>query len=156
MSDYYDPGTGDHVLVDGMIVERDALRIAEAIRDYDENLVVLCVDPSHVSGISEEPFVIAERDPGGVLRPVLRCWTLDDTVLERLYLADQQNFNGFDQLLRLEEQAKSETKSRYQEIREENADIVKHIAGMRSKYSVKDSNTGELITFFDDRPAERR
>ena len=156
MSDFYDPGTGSHVLVDGMIVERDALRIAEAVRDYDENLVVLCVDPSHVSGISEEPFIIAERDSSGVFHPVLRCWTLDDTVLERLYLADQQKFNGFDTLVRLEQKQKQDTKSRYQEIREENKDIVQHIAGMRSRYSVRDSNTGDLITFFDDRPAERR
>ena len=31
---YFDPGTGDFLVVDGNIVERDALRIAEAIKDY--------------------------------------------------------------------------------------------------------------------------
>ena len=43
MSNYYDPGTGNHVMVDGMIVERDALRVAEAIKEYDPNLEILCV-----------------------------------------------------------------------------------------------------------------
>ena len=88
MSDYYDPGTGAHVMVDGMIVERDALRVAEAIRDYDENLVVLCLQQAE--GLSDEPFVVAERGPDGVLRPIFRCWQLDDNVLQRIYLADNK------------------------------------------------------------------
>ena len=156
MSNYYDPGTGNHVVVDGMIVERDALRVAEAIREYDENLVVLCVDPSYVEGISEEPFVIAERDDAGVLHPVLRAWTLDGTVLERLYYADNKKFNTMDTLLNIEQQAKRDNQSRYREFREEAKDIVAHIAGMGSKYSVRDSNSGELITFYDDRPTTRK
>jgi hypothetical protein len=155
MSDYYDPGTGSHVMVDGMIVERDALRIAEAIRDYDENLTVLCVDPNIAVNISEEPFVVAEKGPDGVLRPVLRCWTLDDTVLQRLYLADNQRVNVFNTLLDMERQQKARYQYEWEQFRGDAADKISHIAGMKSSYSVPDEKTGEKIVFYDDRPAER-
>jgi hypothetical protein len=42
------------------------------------------------------------------------------------------------------------------EFREYAKDVVYHIAGMKSKYTVRDSNTNELVTFYDDRPATRK
>jgi len=156
MSDYYDPGTGTHIVVDGMLVERDALRIAEAIRDYDENLVVLCVDPNQAEGLSEEPFIVAERCKDGVLRPVIRCWQLDDSILHRLYLADNQKFNTYNTLLDLEKQQRARYKYEWEQTRGDAKDKIAHIAGMRSKYTVPDEKTGDIITFFDDRPAERK
>jgi len=156
VSNYYDPGTGDYVALDGNVVERDALRIAEAIRDYDENLVLLCLDPDNATGISDEPFVVAERGNDGVLRPVLRAWVLDDKILERLYNSDTKRFDVFNALVSMENQQRRESQRRYQETREETKDIVAHIAGMKSKYTVKDSQTGEMMIFYDDRPAERK
>jgi hypothetical protein len=156
MSDFYDPGTGTHVIVDGMMVERDALRIAEAVRDYDENLVVLCLDPNLATDISEEPFVIAEKGPDGILRPVLRVWQLDENVLQRIYLADNRKFNTYQTLLNMEQQQKARYRYEWEQVREETKDKVSHIAGMKSQYSVPDEKTGEIVTFFDDRPAERR
>ena len=153
MSNYYDPGTGSHVIVDGMIVERDALRVAEAIKDYDPNLEVLCT--TDAEDISEEPFVVAEKGKDGILRPVLRAWELNDLVLERIKLADNQRFSTLKTVEESEAAFKRVNAQRYQEWREEAKDVVKHIAGMKSRYSVRDSNTGELITFYDDRPAER-
>lgn len=156
MSDFYDPGTGTHVIVDGMMVERDALRIAEAIRDYDENLVVLCLDPNTVSGISDEPFVVAERGADGVLRPILRAWQLDENVLQRIYLADNHKFNTYQSLLDLEQRERARYQYEWEQVRGDTKDKIAHIAGMRSKYSVPDEKTGETITFYDDRPAERK
>jgi hypothetical protein len=142
--------------VDGFLVERDALRIAEAIRDYDPNLVLLCLDPAHVQGVSEEPFVVAEKDSAGNLHTVLRAWILDDTILERIYLADNQKVDGFQRLLKMEEDAKKETQRRYQEVRDETKDIVGHIVKDRhSRYSVRDPRTDDIVTFYDDRPSER-
>jgi hypothetical protein len=155
MSNYYDPGTGNHVIVDGMIVERDALRIAEAIKSYDENLEVLCVDPAHAEGISEEPFVIAEKGGDGILRPVLRAWELNDLVLERIKLADNQRLSVLKTVEESEAAFKKSNLQRYTEWREEAKDVVKHIAGMKSRYTVRDSKTGDLLTFYDDRPATR-
>jgi hypothetical protein len=156
MSNFYDPGTGNHVILDGQIVERDALRIAEAIRDYDENLVLLCLNPERAEGISDEPFVVAERGRDGVLRPVLRAWVLDDNILQRIYNSDTQRHNVLNALVATEEQNKKNIQDRYKERREETKDIVAHIAGMKSKYTVRDTQTNELLTFYDDRPAERK
>ncbi|MBA2350103.1 MAG: hypothetical protein H0V81_17650 [Solirubrobacterales bacterium] len=138
-----------------MLVERDALRIAEALNEYDESLVVLCVDPDHVEGISEEPFVVAEKCKDGILRPVLRAWKLDESILTRIHLADGQRHNTLKILEGMEADTKKENDQRYQEKREESKDIVLHIAGMKSKYTVRDSQTDELITFYDDRPSTR-
>lgn len=144
------------VNVDGFLVERDALRIAEAIRDYDPNLVLLCLDPEYVPGVSEEPFVVAEKDSSGNLHTVLRAWVLDDTVLERIYLADNQKIDGFQRLLKMEADAKKEIQRRYQEVRDETKDVVGHIIKDRhSRYSVRDPRTDDLVTFYDDRPSER-
>lgn len=156
MNNYYDPGTGDFVVLDGQIVERDALRIAEAIRDYDENLVLLCLDPNKATGISDEPFVVAERGKDGILRPVLRAWVLNEQVLERLYNSDTHRHNVFNDLVSLEDKQRRTARARYQEQREETKDIIAHIAGMKSRYSVRDSQTGDLMVFYDDRPAERK
>lgn len=155
MSNYYDPGTGNHVVLDGQVVERDALRIAETIRDYDPNLVLLCLDPERAEGISDEPFVIAERGKDGILRPVLRAWVLNDQILERLYNCDTHRHNVYNALVSSEERQRKVVQDRYQEKREEIKDVVAHIATMKSRYTVKDSQTGDLLTFFDDRPAER-
>ena len=147
----------DFINVDGFLVERDALRIAEAIRDYDPNLVLLCVDPSSNPGITEEPFVVAEKDSSGNLHPVLRSWVLDDSILNRIWLADNQKFNTYDALLKLEAEVKKDNQRRYQEKRDEAKDITNRIIKTRqSKYTVRDSNTGDMITFYDDRPSERR
>ena len=155
MSNWYDPGTGNHVIVDGNIVERDALRIAEAIQDYDENLTLLCLNPERAEGITDEPFIVAEKGKDGVLRPVLRAWKLDDEILSRIFNSDTYNRDVYNDLESLEAAGRRERESRYEEWREEAEDIVKHIAGMRSRYTVKDSNTGDLLTFYDDRPTER-
>ena len=112
MSNYYDPGTGSHVLVDGMIVERDALRVAEAIKDYDPNLEVLCT--TDAEDISEEPFVIAEKGKDGILRPVLRAWELNDLVLERIKLADNQRFSTLKTVEESEAAFKKANAQRYQ------------------------------------------
>lgn len=155
MSNFYDPGTGRYVILDGNIVERDALRIAEAIQDYDPNLVLLCLNPERTEGISDEPFVVAERGRDGVLRPVLRAWVLDDTILERLYNSDTHKRNVFNDLVSLENKQQANIQYKYQEQRGEIRDVVQHIAGMKSKYTVRDSQTGDLLVFYDDRPVQR-
>jgi hypothetical protein len=147
---------GEFVDVDGMQVEADALRVAEAIKEYDPNLEILCVDPARAEGLSEAPFVIAEHCKDGVLRPVFQCWALDNTVLERIKLADGKNFD----LNTTIEQAKlalaKDRNRRYEDVREEAKDVVAHIAGMKSRYTVRDSRTGELVTYYDDRPSTRK
>jgi len=151
----YATGTGNFIMVDDYLVEKDALRIAEAIKEYDPNIEVLCLDPSRAEGVTEEPFIIAEKCKDGVLRPIFKVWELNDMVLLRIKLADGKNFNALKTIEQTEADYKAANERRYKEFREEAADKVKHIAGMKSKYTVEDSITGELITFYDDRPSTR-
>lgn len=148
------PGT--MVNVDGMMVELDALRIAEAIKEYDPNLEILCVDPSIATDVSEAPFVIAEHCKDGILRPIFSCWSLDGTVLERIRGADSNKVSLTATMDKVKADLQLQRTRRYEETRLEQKDIVEHIAGMKSKYTVRDPRTGELLTFFDDRPAERK
>lgn len=151
----YAPGTGGLINVEGYLVEADALRVAEAIKEYDPNIEILCLDPARAEGITEEPFIIAEKCKDGVLRPIFKVWELNDLVLLRIKLADGKNFNALKTIEQSEADFKAANERRYKEFREEAADKVKHIAGMKSKYSVTDSLTGEKITFYDDRPSTR-
>ena len=50
-----DAGDGTFVIVDGQIVERDALNIAERINEYDDKLTLVCLDPSKAE-INDAPF----------------------------------------------------------------------------------------------------
>ena len=54
----------EYINVDGNLVEADALRVAEAVRDYDENLCIICIDPN-TSDINDAPFIVAQRCPDG-------------------------------------------------------------------------------------------
>ena len=155
MTNWYDPGTGEFLIVDGAIVERDALRIAEAIKAYDENLELLCLDPNRATGITDAPFVIAERCRDGILRPFMKIWELNETILHRIWQSDSHKFNGLDRLDSMENSQKQLTQNRYNEWRNEAKDVVAHIAGMRSNYIAELPGTGERVKFFDDRPAER-
>jgi hypothetical protein len=131
------------------------LHIAERIKEYDPNIEILCLDPARADSVTEEPFIIAERCKDGVLRTIFRCWELNEFVLTRIQLADGTRFNALESIEKTEEKVRQDNQRRYEEKMAESRDIVKHIAGMKSKYTVRDSNTGELITFYDDRPATR-
>jgi len=154
--DYFDPGPNvPYAILAGQIVEKDALRIAEAIAEYDPNLYLLYVDPDHTDGLAEAPYMVAEKCKDGHMRPVLTAWELDNRLLERIRMADTQKFMTYDDLLKFEQKARDDTAARYKERRLETADKVAHIMGIKSHYTVKDDQTGEIIHFYDDRPAER-
>jgi hypothetical protein len=153
---YYDPGTGDWVLLNGAVVERKALYIAEKIKDYDENLELLCLQPERAEGISDAPFIVAERvmeNGVPVLKPVLRAYELDDRILERIYMSDTKRRDVLADIMASEDKYHADNARRYEEKREENKDIMLHLAGMKSQYSVEVD--GEIIMFYDDRPAVR-
>lgn len=153
MTHVFDPGNG-YIVIDGQIVEKDALRVAEALKEYDPNLEVICLDPSKAE-VNEAPFIICEYT-GGVFKRIFECWVLDDRVLDRIKLADNQKF---DPTLRYEDLKKvnyERKQARYKDVMGEKKDLVSHIAAMKkSRFSFKDEETGEKVTLFDDRPSER-
>lgn len=152
----YDPGDGNFLVIDGHIVERDALRIAEKIKEFDPNLELLCLDPDYIPDVNEAPFVVCEY-VNGVFKRVLEAWTLDDTILQRLQYA--RNFT-IDELCKKVDDLKQvqydRVKSKYKDAAALRQDLTAHIVDNRtSRYSFKDEETGEKVTIFDDRPPER-
>src|SRR5688572_16299641 len=82
------PVNGDQfIVIDDMIVEKKMHDIVERIKDYDDRLELLCVDPA-TCAFSEAPFVIAEVTPSGEVFKVFEAWEINDAILERIYLAD--------------------------------------------------------------------
>lgn len=143
------------VEIDGMLVEVDALRIAKAVKAYDENLEILCLDPARAEGISDEPYVLVEKCTDGQYRKIAGFWKLDESVMQTVEAADGQRHDLIAVINGKNERVKRDRDRRYKEIRDETKDIVAHIAGMRSTYTVTDPRTGELVAFYDDRPAVR-
>lgn len=72
--------------VGGVLVERDALHIAERVHEYDSNLHVQYLEQS--DSLAEPPFRIVEKCRDGLERVVFTFWELNGQVLERLYAAD--------------------------------------------------------------------
>lgn len=142
------------VQVGDFLVELDALRIVERIKEYDTNLEVLCLDPARAESITEEPFIIAEHCKDGKLRPVLRAWKLDEHVLLRIIAADKCTLQTLESM---EQATRDEAHSRYRDAMEESHDIAQHVLKDRkSSYTVRDSVTGDMLTFYDDRPTTRK
>jgi len=85
---YFDPGHGQYVVLDGVIVERDALYIAEKINDYDPDLQLICLESEALASIHDAPFLVIRDRGNGVFERVLEAWELDDRIIERLFTAD--------------------------------------------------------------------
>lgn len=147
MTDWFDPGTGNFLMVDGAIVERDALYIAEKLQDYDPDLVVLCLDPENLHAqFTDAPFVVCRRLPNGQYQRVLEAWKLDDTVLERVYLADSHRNNQLDLLVKMEEQKKREKEAADKAKMDENhLMLAAAIRNPKSTFTFK-NDEGEKVT----------
>lgn len=74
----------------GVYIERDVLRVVDAIRDYDPQLRVKYLDPDQGGDLTDPPYKIMELCPDGFERLVFAVWQLDGRVMERLYAADTQ------------------------------------------------------------------
>jgi hypothetical protein len=154
MTNWYDPGVGDLIAVDGHLVERDALRIAERIKEYDSNLEILCLDPARAN-LNDAPFIICERLANGTLSRVFECWELDDRVLERIARSDTVKNDVLLDLEGKELIQRVAMEQRYQEKRDANIDLVKTVTRhIKSSYSFKNDH-GEKVTLYDDRPPKK-
>lgn len=75
-------------LAEGVYVDRDVLRVVDAIRSYDPNLRVKYLDPNSGAELVDAPYKIMELCPDGIERVIFSVWSLDNRVLDRLYSAD--------------------------------------------------------------------
>ena len=151
----FNPGTNNLIDVDGFLVEADALRVVEALKQYDSDLEVLCLKPE-MAGAGDAPYQICQKDSHGVLRKIFDCWQLDDRVLSRIQLADGHRNNIISVLETREAAIQKAKDTRYRDFMEEAKDVVSHIVkNRRNVYTFRDDTTGQLVKVYDDRPSER-
>jgi hypothetical protein len=134
------------VRVQGQLVERDALHIAEKINEYDPNLYLQYLEQAEHP--SEPPFRVMEICRDGIHRVAFTAWTLDDRLIQRIRAADTVYTNPSENILSLNEKIREEARTRYKEKMAEAHDITEHvIKSPKGKYTFKDPETGKLVTF---------
>lgn len=137
-------------IAEGIYVEQDVLNIVEKIRNYDPNLNVKYCDPAR-SEFTDAPYKIVELCPDGMERVVFDCWELNETILERIYAADNARNNVLTNLDNVNLIAKKTQERRYQEKRLEEQDLVtSYLKSPKGRYSFKRED-GSLVTI-DDQP----
>jgi hypothetical protein len=141
----------------GVFVDDDVLGIVDWIREYDPQLDVLYLDPArHDLAPDDPPYKIVEKCRDGLTRIVLSCWTLDATVKERIYRADNQRHNVLLTLDQHNAKVKDDQTRRFNEERERDADLIGHILkNPRTTYTFC-NDKGELIRLEDDYGVVRR
>lgn len=143
----------NYIRIDNMLVERDALGIAERIKEYDPDLILICADPNDVQ-VTTAPFMVVWHSPRGTYEKVLEAWTLDATILERLYNADQHRFDTLVTLEQWETRNRKMSQDRYQEKRDESMDLVVAIAKNR-KSSFTFKKDDDLVRINEIGPVTR-
>ena len=150
----FDPGNGEYTNVDGNMVENDTLAIAERIKAYDENLVILCINPSS-SDINEAPFVVCERRPDGTLNRIFEAWKLDESVLERIALADGHKFDLTTRFETIANMQKKLSDDRYKDTAGEAAEVLEAAVRNRTSSFTFKNRQDDLIRIHEHKPRER-
>jgi hypothetical protein len=141
-------------MADGSYVEADVLNVVEKIRDYDSNLGVKYCDPALASA-DDPPYKIVELCPDGIERVVFGVWSLDETVLDRLYAADNRRTNVLLDIHGNNLLAKKEQERRYTEKRLEDQDILIHyLRSPKGRYSFRRREDDALVVI-DDQEGRR-
>lgn len=134
----------------GTWVERDVLNIAQRVYEYDENLKLQYRDGHAEVGMS--PYRLMEKCKDGIWREVFPIWQLDETVLERIWAADNQRHDILARLDRTNESARQSGVRRYEERKQQEQDwLVSYLSSPKGRWSFKDEAQGKKITL-DDQP----
>ena len=157
MTSFIDPGHGDFIAVDGQIVEKKTLYLVEKIKEINPNLEVVCLDPDWADNPFEEPFMVCER-VGDQLYKIFGCWELNDSVIERIHLADTRKFDVQGIIEETNRKVREETERRYLEKREAKKELVASavsaLESNKSSYSFTRDEDGAKVTLYDDRPVK--
>lgn len=134
------------LMVDGIAVERDVLRVAEAVQEYDPNLKIQYLAENAAFG--DPPYRVVETCRDGVERVAFYVWQLDGRLLDRIRAADCAARDLDDVITKKNRAAKDALNRRYREIQDEANEIAHAVLRSdKSKYSVRDPLTGELKVF---------
>ena len=136
--------------------QSDVFRIVDRIREYDPNLDIAYLDPEKASSLTDAPYVIFERCRDGKNRVLFSVWKLDDSVLDRIKMADTTVFDVQGAIELANARARKEIADKKVERFGEAKDIVKHIvASPKGTYSFP-STQGDVVTLRDDEGITKR
>jgi hypothetical protein len=148
-------GTQGLLNLDGYLVDKHFHDFMVRLRNYDENLTVAALD-GQMAELYDAPFVILELCADGNLRAVFECWELNDSVFERLSLADTKRVDVLGHIDKITAQMEAAEDRRYRDKMEENKALVEAVVrNQKSRYTFKDNETGEKVTIYEDRPSKR-
>jgi hypothetical protein len=143
--------TGREIInIDGMLVEKDVLGIVKRLREYDDSLDIMYLDPDRADHtVNEAPYVVVERCRDGLTRRVFEAWTLDETILERVYNADTTRHDLMAIMDGRMVEFKNQKEQRFKEERAEARDVFAHlIKNPTSTYSFPNSH-GQTVKMDD-------
>ncbi len=121
----------------GQLVERDALHIAEQVAEYDPDLFVQFL--SECDALDQPPFRVVEHCRDGVDRVVLTAWELDGRYLQRIHMADNAAHDIDKYLTDANTKAKAAQKAAAKEDMAEAYDVAQTILkSPKQSYTVKD------------------
>lgn len=141
--------------VGGNLVEHDALRVAEAVHAYDEDLYVIGLDPNGPIKLNSAPYMVVCKMPDGSYQKVLEAWSLDDRVLERIWAADSQRFDTLASIDRINSGVKMDKWHRYRDEQEDNNELAVAILKSQKSSFEFDNKNGDRIKINERAPVER-
>ena len=134
----------------GVYVEHDVLNIVEKVKEYDPNLSIKYCEPYNAEP-TDAPYKLVELCRDGAERVVFDIWTLDGSILDRLYDADTQKNNVFVDMEGKNLIVRERENQRYKETLALAHDVtVSMLKSGKHKWTYKDEITGRVTTF-DDR-----
>lgn len=136
---------------DGVYVEKHVHSIVERVMEYDPNLRIKACHPG-LANATDPPYKLVEVCRDGLERVVFPIWDLNESILERIYNADNMKNNVFVDMEGKNLIVRERENQRYKESIDEANDIVVHyLRNPKTRWTVKDTETGNLITL-DDTP----
>lgn len=150
LNGYDDPNNKGHLVKidEDTFVERDVLNIIQKIEEYDPNLKVQYL--GHSASIGDAPYRVLEFCKDHQWRVCFYAWELDQTVLDRIWMADTNRHGVLTRLDDNNAAVRRENLRRYKEKLGEAKDITQHvIASPKGRYSV---DLGDKVLKIDDDP----
>jgi hypothetical protein len=144
-------------LMPGVLVRNDVLNIVEKIRAYDDRLDVQFLDPDRFPDWGDAPYRVVERCKDGFTRTVFGVWELNDTVLDRIRMADTARTDVLANLDANNAAVRMNSNRRFrEEILGEAHDIMKHaMQNPKTSFTFKNEQS-ELVTVQDDKGVTKR
>jgi hypothetical protein len=143
-------------LSDGSYCSQDLYGVVEKIRNYDDTLDVLYLDPDKFPDMTDAPYIIVKKQPDGRQVRIFSCWELNEEVYQRLLFADTFKQDVLKMMDDHNRKLQKEIDAKRDEVLSEAGDQTKHLlANSKTTYKLRNA-AGELVTIEDDKGVVKR